>query len=138
MRGRKQRRGKKRDSRKGNSFVLMCAKAALAACVLTVALVLLFALLLKWEVLGEDIIPVVTTAIKGLCAACAGLLAGMAASERCWLWGGISGAVYILLAFLAFSLVEKSLALSLGILADVGLGIVAGAVAGMLMQMRKN
>jgi len=104
----KQRRRKKRERRPAGSAWLRCVKAALAGCVLSVILLLLFALVLKWELAGEGSIPIVTAVIKALSAAAAGLIAANGMERRNWLFGGISGGIYILLAFVAFSLVEKA------------------------------
>jgi len=130
----KQRRRKKREKRPAGSTLLRCVKAALAGCVLSVILLLLFALVLKWELAGEGSIPIVTAVIKALSAAAAGLIAANGMERRNWLFGGMGGGIYILLAFIAFSLVEKAFSPSLAILADIGLGLAAGAVGGAMVQ----
>ena len=45
--------------------------------------------------------------------------------------------LYVAIAFVAFSLVEKVLTISAGLLADMALGFLAGASGGILQQVKK-
>ena len=120
-------------------MLLGVIKAALLGCVVTIIAILLFALLLKIELVGEGAIPVATSVIKALCAAFAGLLAARSSAQgRGWVWGGIGGAAYVLLAFAAFSLVEKTMAFTLGLLADMLMGFVAGIAGSLVLQLKKS
>ena len=133
---RTKRRKKQPERRTG--MLLGVIKAALLGCVVTIIAILLFALLLKIELVGEGAIPVATSIIKALCAAFAGLLAARSAQGRGWVWGGIGGAAYVLLAFAAFSLVEKTMAFTLGLLADMLMGFVAGIAGSLVLQLKKS
>jgi putative membrane protein (TIGR04086 family) len=117
--------------------LLRLIKAALFGCVITVAILLVFALLLKWELFGESSIPAATSIIKAFCALCTGLIVARSTETRPWLWAGFGGMLYIAMAFVAFSLVEKVLSISAGLLADIALGFLAGAAGGMLQQAKK-
>ena len=128
---------RKKQPEKGNGTLLRVLKASLLGCVVTIIAILLFALLLKIELLGEDSIPVMTSVIKALCAAFAGLLAARGCQERGWIWGGIGGAFYVLVSYVAFSLVEKTLAFTLGLLADMLMGFVAGIAGSLILQLKK-
>lgn len=128
---------RKRAAVSQNGNLLRLVKAALFGCVMTVAILLLFALLLKWEIFGEGSIPIATSIIKALCAGCTGLIVAKNMQTRPWLWAGLGGVVYILMAFAAFSLVEKVMSLSFGLMADMILGFLAGAAGGMLQQVKK-
>ena len=134
----KQRRRKKREPKRGGQYtgIFRCIKAALAGCVLTVVFILLLALLLKWEILGESSIPMVTTGIKAVCAAIAGLLCANGCQRIAWAWGGAGGLLYIVLAFVSFAIVEKAFTPSFGLFADVALGVVAGIIGGMIVKLR--
>lgn len=128
---------RKRQPEKHNGALLRVVKASLLGCILTIIAILFFALLLKIELLGEEAIPVITSVIKALCAAFAGLLAARGSEGRGWIWGGIGGAVYVLISFVAFSLVEKTMAFTLGLLADMVMGFVAGIAGSLILQLRK-
>lgn len=117
--------------------MLRLIKAALFGCIITVAILLVFALLLKWELFGEGSIPAATSVIKALCALCTGLIVARSTDTRPWLWAGFGGMLYVAIAFIAFSLVEKVLTISAGLLADMALGFLAGAAGGMLQQVKK-
>lgn len=126
------------NPKKQSGLVLKLIKSALFGCVITIALILLFALILKWEILSDDSIPLVTSIIKAFCAGFAGLLCANRCKERVWLWSGIGGALYMLIAFFAFTLVEKAFSISVGLLADVTMGFIAGVAGGFVLQLKKT
>lgn len=128
---------KKKSSGVISNMYLGVIKSALAACVLTIILILLFALLLKWELLNENIIPLSTSIIKALCGCVAGLLCVTAEGKYQWIWGGLSGSIYIIIAFIAFTIVEKTIALSIAFAADILMGFIAGCVGVMLRKIKK-
>ncbi|HOF94192.1 MAG TPA: TIGR04086 family membrane protein [Clostridia bacterium] len=121
-----------------NGLVLRIIKAALFGCVLTILAILLFALLLKWDVLLESSIPVVTSFIKALCAGATGFMVGRGLQQKAWLFAGAGGAAYVLLAFIAFAVLEKVFAVNLGLLADLLMGFIAGIAGGLLTQLKKT
>ena len=129
---------RKKQTTPQSGILLRILKAALFGCILTVIAILAFALLLKWELFGEGSIPVVTSIIKALCAAFAGFITARGCQQKAWLWAGVSGAFYVLLAFLAFALVEKTMALNFGLAADMLMGFIAGVAGGMLLQLGKT
>ncbi|MDL2257888.1 TIGR04086 family membrane protein [Eubacteriales bacterium OttesenSCG-928-K08] len=126
--------------RKGSGInfknLLRVLKAALVGCVLTIIAVLVFALILKWNIIHENGVTVATSIIKAICAAFAGLLCANGCDGRGWLWGGFAGSLYIAIAFLAFSFVEKMFLFNLGLLSDVCMGFVAGVAGSMIIKLR--
>ncbi|HWR22082.1 MAG TPA: TIGR04086 family membrane protein, partial [Feifaniaceae bacterium] len=78
---------RRKQPEKRNGMLLRVVKASLLGCILTIIAILFFALLLKIELLNEDSIPIITSVIKALCAAVAGLLAARGSEGRGWLWG---------------------------------------------------
>ncbi len=128
---------RKKQPENQNGTLLRVVKASLLGCILTIVAILFFALLLKIEFLSEEAIPVITSVIKALCAAFAGLQAARG-TERGWVWGGVGGAVYVLISFVAFSLVEKTMAFTLGLLADMVMGFVAGIAGSLILQLKKT
>lgn len=121
-----------------NGMILRLFKSCLFGCIVTIAIILLFALLLKWELFKEGSIPIATSIIKALCAGLVGLMCANGCQHRAWIWAGTGGACYILCAFFAFSIVESIFTISFALLADIGMGFVAGVAGGMLLQMKKQ
>ncbi|MEL7607966.1 MAG: TIGR04086 family membrane protein [Bacillota bacterium] len=111
-------------------------KAALVAAVLTLALVLLYAFVLQQAWLNEGSIPVVNTVIKILGAAFTAFLCARRV-RRSWLVGAAGGVVYILIAFVVFSIASDHISLSVALLSDMLMGALAGMLTGMLLQARK-
>lgn len=139
MKGKANKKSRKRRAAKSKNgaLALRLIKCALFGCVLTVILVLAFALLLKWNLIQESGISIATSTVKALCAVFVGVLCANGMEQRGWLLAGIGGCAYILIAFLAFSLVEKVFAVNLGLLADLGMGFIAGVAGSMLLRLKK-
>lgn len=131
---------KRRKSRSSAapSPLLHCVRSAVLASVATALLVLLFAFLLKWGVLHTGSILTVNSIIKALCACAAGVLAARSVASRGWLYGGLSGCLYIAFSYVAFSLIEREFQLSLVFLSDVALGFVCGAGAALMLSLFKT
>ncbi len=118
---------------------LACCKGAMLACVITVVFVLLFSLLLKMRWMQDGSIAVANTLIKGICALVAGwITARRLKKSRSWLWAGVSGGLYILISFVAFSIAQSTFSLKLTLLADVALGFFCGAAAAILQNIFKK
>ncbi len=128
---------RKRNASPSAGPLLRLVKAALFGCIITVAILLVFALLLKWELFGEGSIPIATSIIKALCALWTGFIVARSTETRPWLWSGFGGMLYVAMAFIAFSLVEKVFSVSAGLLADMVLGFLAGAAGGLFQQMKR-
>jgi len=128
----RQKRRKKREPAQGSLFrnLTQCVKAALTGCVLTVILVLAIALLLKWDVIGEDNIAIATTIVKTVCAAFTGIVCAASVSKHQVIFSCFSGGLYIAAAFVSFSLVEQVFSITSAIFADLLLGMAASATAG--------
>lgn len=124
--------------KKQSGMALKLIKSSLFGCVATIALILLYALILKWEILSDGSIPLITSIIKALCAGFVGLLCANRCTHRVWLWAGSGGALYMLIAFLAFTLVEKSFSINFGLLADVAMGFIAGVAGGFVLQLKNH
>ncbi|HWR19253.1 MAG TPA: TIGR04086 family membrane protein [Clostridia bacterium] len=113
-------------------------KGALIASALSIALIVLFAVVLKQEWANAESIPVANAGIKVLSAALAAFIATRKCKERCWLVGLLSGLLYTLLAFMVFSILADSFSFSLALLSDMGIGALSGMLTAMLMQMLKR
>jgi len=61
-----------------------------------------------------------------------------AIGEKGWLFGGISGVVFILLGFIVFSVIDGSLSPAGALWGDLLTGLVAGSLSGMITMYIKK
>lgn len=127
----------KRESGAAGGRALGMLKASMLAAVLTLALVLIYAFVLQQGWLDEGSIPIVTAVIKILGAAFAAFICVRRSQSKRWLMGGCAGGVYTMLAFAVFSIAAQSFNFSLAMLSDILMGVLAGMVTGMLLQLKK-
>ncbi|MCE5235733.1 MAG: TIGR04086 family membrane protein [Clostridiaceae bacterium] len=113
-------------------------KGALIASACSIALIVLFAVVLKQEWANSDSIPVANSVIKVLSAALAAFIATRKCKKRCWLTGLLAGLIYTLLAFMVFSILSDSFSFSLALLSDMGIGALSGMLTAMLVQMLRR
>ena len=128
-------KGSKAADAAKKGILMPILKGALIASALSIALIVLFAVLLKQEWANTSSIPLVNSVIKVLSAALAAFIAVRKCKTRCWLVGLLSGLSYTLLAFMVFSLLSDSFTFSTALLSDLGIGALAGMLTAMLMQM---
>ena len=112
--------------------IIAVLKGSLIAIIITLFFFTLFAVIIKVADLQESIIPPVVQVVRTLCIAFGGLLAARASKKMGWLKGGITGILYILIAFIISSLFGESNFMGSLILSDLLLGAVAGAVGGII------
>ena len=112
--------------------VLTLLKAAFIGCVVSIALIVIFAVLMWKQVVGVELIPIVNAAIKVIGAAAAGFLAQRGC--RAWRFGGAAGLIYAMLAYAVFSILSGSFALNMAMLSDMGIGLLAGMLCAMVTR----
>ena len=112
--------------------VFTLLKAAFIGCVVSVALIVIFAALMWKQVVGVELIPIVNAAIKVIGAAAAGFFAQR--GSRAWLFGGAAGLIYAMLAYAVFSILSGSFALNMAMLSDMGIGLLAGMLCAMVTR----
>ena len=125
-------RKKMKPAPAGAVGIFSVLKGALIGTALCILLVLLYALALKQGWLKTTSMPVVTPALKVLGAGAAGLVAAWKADKRRWLLGGCAGLAFAMLSFMIFSILSSTFALSVAVLTDLGIGVLAGALAAIL------
>ncbi|MEA5059188.1 MAG: TIGR04086 family membrane protein [Clostridia bacterium] len=130
-------RSKVAAQHKPRPILVTLLRAALWATILSLALVVLYAVALRQAWLGTNTMGPMTAAIKVICAAVAGLLAHQAAGGRFWLWGMLGGLLFSIFSFAIFSIVSQTFVFSIAIFSDMGLAAVAGLFAALLWQMFK-
>ena len=112
--------------------------AALIAAVISILLILLYAWCLYNGWLDVTTVPVANTVLKALGAIIAALLAVRGVESNRAIIGGASGALYILLAFIMFSVLSSSFDFNTQLLLDIGMGALAGVLVGMLYGVLKK
>lgn len=126
-------RSVKAGERVPNMFI-ETLKGGLLASVISIALIVLYALALWKEVLPASSMPIANAVIKVVSAAAAALLAVRRCAKRRWLYGGIAGLFYTALAFMVFSILSDTFIVSAALLSDFGVGLLAGMLAAMAAQ----
>lgn len=109
----------------GVSGMIKCAVFAL---LITVAAVLVFALIISQTAVSDSTISAVNQIIKLASIFTAAVIIGRRGGERRAVMGAIAGALYVLLGYFAFSLIDGALGDIKMLLADIGMGVVVGAL----------
>lgn len=126
-------RSVKAGERVPNMFI-ETLKGGLLASIISIALIVLYALALWKEVLPASSMSIANAVIKVVSAAAAALLAVRRCAKRRWLYGGIAGLFYTALAFMVFSILSDTFIVSAALLSDFGVGLLAGMLAAMAAQ----
>ncbi|MCL2796522.1 MAG: TIGR04086 family membrane protein [Firmicutes bacterium] len=107
-------------------------KAVIVAVIISLAAILILAFLIKTANIPSDTIPIINQVIKGVSILTACLLC-LKLPKNGWLRGLAVGIVYILLAFLIFSLLNSAkFSFGLNLLNDIALGSVSGLLSGII------
>lgn len=110
--------------------ILWGVGSALLAAVLYV---LLFALVIKLFHVKENALPVANQVAKVVFLLLGTWMAVRRHPENGWLRGGLTGGLYVVLSFILFSLVEGNWTMGWSFLSDLIMGIVVGAIGGILL-----
>ena len=110
------------------TYLKSALKGALIAMVFTVAVVLLFALIIKETGMADGTVAVIDQIIKigGIIAA--SYFAIRMLFEKQWLVGAMAGTLFVILSYLIFSLVEGMMGNVALLLSDVLMGMLIGLV----------
>ncbi len=119
---------------KAPNMFIEIIKGGLMASALSIALIVLYALLLWKEVLPASSMPIANALIKVLSAAAAALLSVRRCARRRWLYGGLAGLLYAALAFMVFSILSDTFVVSVALLSDLGMSLISGMLAAMAAQ----
>jgi putative membrane protein (TIGR04086 family) len=109
-------------------FLKNALKGTLISMIFTIAVILLFALIIKETGLSDNVIGPVNQVIKiaGIVAASYFAVKGLA--DKQWLCGGITGIMYMLLSYLIFSLIEGMFGKIALLFSDLLMGMLIGLV----------
>ena len=120
-----------------NNETLRFTKGLIVAVILSLGLVLLFAFCLKWFDLADSFIVPVNMAIKGLCVVVGSIISIKKDTEKGLLKGASFGALFIVLAFVVFSILSGSFSLNLSNLLDLVFASTLGGIVG-VVKVNKN
>jgi len=113
-------------------YTLEVIKAVVIAIVISLAAILLLAVLIRAANIPTEAIPIINQVVKGASILIACLVC-LRLPKNGWLRGLIVGLVYIILAFIIFSLLNgANFSFGLSILNDIALGTVSGLVSGIM------
>ena len=116
------------------NMLIEILKGGLLASVISIVLIVLYALALWKEILPASSMPIANAVIKVLSAAVAALLAVRRCAKQRWLYGGAAGLLYAALAFMVFSILADTFIVSVALLSDLGMGLLAGMLTAMAAQ----
>lgn len=111
-------------------------KGIIVAMLLSLALVVVFALCIKWFVLDESWIVPITLLIKGV-SVLIGALVAVCGDSRGLLKGASFGAIYIIFAFFVFSILAGTFEMGISLLLDIAFASLLGAIVGIFKVNKK-
>lgn len=106
-------------------------KGLIISMLISLGLVVIFALVLKWFDLSENLIVPITFIIKYL-SVIIGSIVAVKGTSKGLVKGGLFGILYTCLAFVTFSFLSKSFAPDLTTLLDLASSILLGAIVGII------
>lgn len=119
-------------------FLFDVVKSTIIAVVASLVLILLFALIVNLTDVPDSVVSPVNQAIK-VVSVLVGCLVGIREQRMGAFKGAIAGLLYTFLSTLLFGLISNNLRFNAMSLIDVALGIVIGAISGILsVNVRKK
>jgi len=112
------------DNQKSN-ITLNVIKGTFFAVSCSLLCVLCFAFVLKFTPLSESLISPINQGIKIFSIFIGCFILSRKINSRTWLWGGVLGICYTLLAFIIFSILDGEFSFNLSLLTDC---LFAGAI----------
>lgn len=115
----------------GGKAITEVIKAIIIAVIISLLAILLMAFLIKIFNIPTAYISIINQVIKGVSILVACLISFKTRSNG-WLKGIITGILYILIAYVIFSLLDGNFKMGLSLLNDSALGAVSGMVSGII------
>ena len=109
-------------------YLKRAIKGSLISMVFIVAVILLFALIIKETGISDGVIAPINQVIKIVGIIGASYFAIKNLSEKQWLCGGISGMIFMLISYLVFSLIEGMFGNIALLFSDMLMGLLIGMV----------
>ena len=112
--------------------ILTLTKSVFWALSVSLLCILIFAFVIKFTALPESAIMPINQVIKFLSIFIGCWVASKKIKSNGWLWGIVIGAVYTLLAFIVFSILDGEFRFTLSLLNDFVFGAIAGLISGII------
>lgn len=132
------RRKSKHIYKKSVSGLPPVINGVFAGAALTMLLIILLAVMLRYSVVSENSITIANQIIKVLGIAVAAFMSARKECTHPWFRGLISGLLYIILGFIVFSAIVGSISFTGSNLADIIMGMGIGAVIGAIFGKRNK
>ena len=117
--------------KQNKSAVFEVVKTVIVAVIISLVAILITAFLIKLFNISTTAIPIINQVIKGVSILVACLICIKTPSNG-WIKGIVSGLLYIILAFVIFSLLSGKFEFGLNILNDVAIGAGSGMISGII------
>lgn len=111
-------------------------KGLLVATLLSLGFVILFAFCMKWFMIADEFIAPITLVIKAV-SVVSGSAIAIKGKSKGLLKGMAFGVIYILLAFIVFSMLANTFSIGLNTLLDVAFASLLGGIVG-IVKVNKN
>ena len=115
--------------------LLLVLKTAVLCCIVTALLVLILAVTMRWNWISSEGIRPVNTAIKAISACLAGFLLYRQRPRLSWLIAGLTGMLYMALAFAVFGILNGSFSVTTRTISDLLMAFACGSCVSILTGM---
>lgn len=122
---------KKADIRK-NSTLTVYMKGILSACIFSIFVFILMALLITYTSISEAIIPIVTSIVMVISVAMGGMYTGFKLKRKGWLHGAMAGLSFVLLITAMGWVFLDDFSVGRLMLYKMLTGLAAGGIGGMI------
>lgn len=119
-------------------MVKSICKGVLCAVVVTLLFVLGFAFVVQLTGLSSGVVTPVMQVVKVVCIFVAVAIALKSCRSKGWLYGGLVGILYMVLTFLAFSLIDGQFKIGFGALSDLLFQTLVGVVSAVILRLRNK
>lgn len=122
---------KSKTASDSENIVVNFLKGLIVSMMISFALIIILAFSMKWFSLGEKFITPFNLAIKTI-SVLVGASIAVKGESKGLLKGVVFGLLYILVAFLSFSILSKSFAVDTGLILDIVFACLAGGIVGII------
>lgn len=119
-----------------SSTIFNFIKGMIVSLIVSLGLIVIFALILKWFDLSENLITPITFVIKYISVVFGSIIA-VKGDSKGLIKGAIFGALYTFFAFVVFSFLSKSFVMDITTLLDFASSILLGAIVGIIKVNKK-
>jgi len=126
------RKSKTIDNPTRKHYILEIIKAVITAIVISLAGILILAFIIRAASIDTSVLPIINQVIKGIAILTACLVC-LRLPKNGWVRGIVVGLVYVILAFIIFSLLNGAqFNFGLNVLNDIAVGAVSGLLSGII------